>query len=77
VAVEGAEAPPIRSGATHEEARAHEGQVDYRNAKRVPEWPTDSHVDEGPEGDQRRRSKILGNALRAPRLPHLGRGKAS
>jgi hypothetical protein len=71
----GAKAPPICWGATHGEAEAHEGQVDCQDANRVLAVPTDSHVDKGPEDGQRRRSQLLGDALRALRFPHLGRGE--
>jgi hypothetical protein len=50
-----AEAWPTRWGTHHGEAEAHEGQVDHRGANRVPVMRTDSHADEGPEVDQRRR----------------------
>jgi hypothetical protein len=71
----GAEALPTCLGAYHEEAKAHEGQVDCQNANRVLAVRTDSHADQGPVGDKRRRSYILGDILRAQRLPHLGGGR--
>jgi hypothetical protein len=73
----GAEALPTCWGAYHEEAEAHEGQVDRQGANRVLVVRTDFHADQGPVDDKRRGSCILGDAPRAPRLPHLGRGKAS
>jgi hypothetical protein len=49
-----AEASPLCRGEHHEEAEAQEGQVGRRLINHRPVAQTDSHEDEGPEGDKRR-----------------------